>query len=122
MNALRHELPTAMRRLARAPGFSFAVVGFLGVAIAALLAVAAAAYGLWLRPLPYPDAERLVDIGGQSRAMSFSLGLSAPLIAELEQTYPGLAAYGAWERRRGEEGLVPTSLTPGALDDSRCPP
>ncbi|HVF35250.1 MAG TPA: ABC transporter permease, partial [Candidatus Saccharimonadia bacterium] len=115
MNALRHELPTAMRRLARAPGFSFAVVSFLGLSIAALLAVAAAVYGLMLRPLPYPDAERLVDVGGQSRAMSFSLGLSAPLIAELDETYDGLVALGAWERRRGEEGLEPTAVQPGVL-------
>lgn len=115
MNAMRHELPIAIRRLARAPGFSFAVVSFLGISIAALLAVAAAAYGLMLRPLPYPDAKRLVGISGQSRAMDFSLGLSAPLIAELEETYAHLASFGGWERRREEEGLEPTAVQPGVL-------
>ena len=115
MNALRHELPTAIRRLSRAPGFAFTVTGFLGVAIAALLAVAAAVYGLWLRPLPFPQAERLVEVRGWSRAMNFSLGLSAPLIAELPETYPAIVAYGPWEGRRAEDGLVAAAISPGAL-------
>src|SRR5688572_6713131 len=116
MSTLLHELPTALRRLARARAFSLTVVSFLGVAIAALLAIAAAAYGIWLRPLPHPDPDRLVEVRGYSRAMSFSLGLSAPLIAELPETYAGIEAYGPWERRRGEEGISPTAIAPGALE------
>lgn len=115
MRSLLHELPTATRRLARARGFSLTVVTFLGVAIAALLATAAAVYGLWLRPLPYPDADRLVEIRGYSRAMTFSLGLSAPLVAELPETYAAIEAYGPWERRRAEDGVSPAAISPGAL-------
>ena len=111
-----NELRTAIRRLARAPGFSLAVVAFLGSALAVLLAIAAAVYGLWMRPLVFAEADRLVEVRGYSRAMSFSLGLSAPLIAELRETYPALEAYGPWERRRVEDGLVPASISAGALD------
>lgn len=115
IRAILRELPAAARRLLRARGFSLTVLGFLGGAVAALLAIGATAYGLWLRPLPYPDADRLVDIRGYSRAMRFSLGLSAPLIAELPETYRDIAAYGPWQRRRVEDGVTPTALGPGAM-------
>ncbi len=115
IRSMLSELPAAFRRLLRARGFSLTVVAFLGSAVGALLAIAATAYGLWLRPLPFPDADRLVGISGHSRAMSFSLGLSAPLIAELPETYPGIAAFGPWQGRREEEGLAPTAIGPGGL-------
>ena len=115
LRAVCTELPAAARRLSRARGFSFTVVAFLGSAVAALLAIAATAYGIWLRPLPFPDADRLVDIRGYSRAMTFSLGLSAPLIAELQETYPHIEAYGPWQQRRVEEGLRPIAIAPGAM-------
>lgn len=59
---LRQDLRLAIRTLRRQPAFTLSTVLTLGVAIA----LAASAYGIvhayLLRPLPYPDAERLVRV------------------------------------------------------------
>jgi hypothetical protein len=55
---LRH----AVRRLAAAPGFTAAVVGTLALCMAANLTIFAVCYSILLRPLPFPDAGRLVTI------------------------------------------------------------
>jgi putative ABC transport system permease protein len=53
---LRH----AARRLAAAPGFCLVVLATLGVGIGANLAIFGVVDRLLLRPLPYPDAQRVV--------------------------------------------------------------
>jgi predicted permease len=55
---LRHTL----RRLAATPGFTFAVIGTLALCMAANLTIFAAVHSILLRPLPFPDAGRLVTI------------------------------------------------------------
>src|SRR5687768_9160044 len=52
----------ALRRLRRAPSFSFGVVATLGVGVGVAVSIGALVYGVLLRPLPYPDSERLVDV------------------------------------------------------------
>jgi len=56
MQDLRH----AARRLRRAPGFTFVAALTLALGIGGNAAVLSALEALLLRPLPYPDAERLV--------------------------------------------------------------
>ena len=51
-----------LRGLARAPGFTAMVLVTLGVGIGATTLVFAVAWALWLRPLPYPEAGRLVAV------------------------------------------------------------
>ena len=62
MDDLRHDLRLALRTLRRQPAFTASTVLTLGIAIA----LAASAYGIMhaylMRPLPYPDAERLVRV------------------------------------------------------------
>src|SRR5689334_18547134 len=98
MPSILAELPTAFRRLSRAPGFSIAVVAFLAVAIGALLAMATIAYGLLWRPFGIPDDARVVAIDGWSRQMGSSIGVSGPLAAELAKELPALADSGIWQR------------------------
>lgn len=50
------------RALARRPGFSAAVITTLGVGIGACTLTFALIEGVLLRPLPYPESERLVDV------------------------------------------------------------
>jgi predicted permease len=52
----------ALRRLRRAPVFSIGVVGTLAIGIGAAGGVGALVYGVMLRPLPYPDPDRLVRV------------------------------------------------------------
>jgi putative ABC transport system permease protein len=70
---LRHDLVYAWRALRRAPAFAATAVGVLALGIGATTALFSVLSGVLLRPLPYPDAGRLVEVwgttsdGGQSR-------------------------------------------------------
>ncbi len=53
---------SALRSVLRAPGLSATIVLTLGVGIGANVALYATLRGVLLRPLPYPEAERLVQL------------------------------------------------------------
>ena len=59
---LSRDVRHGLRGLSRAPGFTTMVLVTLGVGIGATTLVFAVAWALWLRPLPYPEAERLVAV------------------------------------------------------------
>ena len=69
MGDVRH----AMRALLRAPGFSAVSVLTLALAIGACTAIYSLVYGVLLRPLPYPEPDRIVQVwqvsqtGGQAQ-------------------------------------------------------
>lgn len=56
------EFRLSVRRLVREPGFLVPAVLTLGVGIGIAASVFALVEGILLRPLPYPDADRLVAI------------------------------------------------------------
>ncbi len=62
LGALRQDLLVAIRGLRRQPGFALSIVLTLGAAIG----IAASAYGIvhayLVRPLPYPESDRLVQV------------------------------------------------------------
>ena len=60
MARLVHDVKLAARRLLKAPGFSLTVVSLLALGIGATTALFSVVDGVLLRPLPYPDPERLV--------------------------------------------------------------
>jgi predicted permease len=59
-------LRQAARGLTKAPGFAAAVIATLALGIGANSAVFSAIYAVVLRPLPFPDADRLVTVGQAS--------------------------------------------------------
>ena len=59
---LIQDLRYACRVLTRSPGVAIAVVLTLALAIGANTAIFSAVHGVLIRPLPYPDADRLVRI------------------------------------------------------------
>src|SRR5512134_3605960 len=54
----------ALRTMRRAPGFSLVVVVTLALGIGANTAMFSLVHAILLRPLPYPEAERLVSVTG----------------------------------------------------------
>jgi len=61
--SLLHDIRVALRALAKAPTFALVTVATLAVAIGANTAIFSVVDGVLLRPLPYPDADRIVRIG-----------------------------------------------------------
>ncbi len=59
---MRHEFSEAGRSLLRRPAFALLVVIPLGLAIGSASTVFSAVYGILLKPLPYPEPERLVQV------------------------------------------------------------
>ncbi|RPJ57169.1 MAG: hypothetical protein EHM24_29725, partial [Acidobacteria bacterium] len=77
MDVFLQDLRRAARALVKAPGFTVAAVFTLALGIGANVAIFSLINGLLLRPLPYPDAGRLVQLvqrhpKGGTRAVSAS--------------------------------------------------
>ncbi len=62
MNGLINDVRVTWRRLLKTPGFTLSAVLTLALGIGASTAVFAVVRGVLLRPLPFPDADRLVFI------------------------------------------------------------
>jgi predicted permease len=62
MGAFLDDLKLAIRSLRKAPGFSLVAIVTLALGIGVNAAVFSLVEGLLLRPLPFPDAERLVRV------------------------------------------------------------
>jgi len=86
MNLFIYQLKQTYLSLKQKPGFVFSVVSTMGITLGALLCVLTLAYVMLIKPLPYPDQERLyqveqrqIDKEGQHNVSGFN--------------YPGLVDY-----------------------------
>jgi putative ABC transport system permease protein len=91
------DLVAGARALARAPTFTLFAVVTLGLGIGATTAVFGVVDRVLLRPLPYPDSERMALVGIDARHDPGGLGpLSAALMLRLQEAPgPAGAAVGA---------------------------
>jgi putative ABC transport system permease protein len=64
------DLRFALRRLLRSPGFSATVIVLFGLTIGANASLFSVLYGLLYKPLPFPDAGRLVSIDARLTHMA----------------------------------------------------
>ena len=62
LNSILQDVRHSLRLMSRAPGFTAAAVVMLALAIGATTAVFSIVYGVLLRPLPYPGADRIVRL------------------------------------------------------------
>ena len=67
IEALGQDFRYAVRRLRKSPGFILIAVLTLAIGIGATTAVFIVINGVLLRPLPYPDADRLISVSNVDR-------------------------------------------------------
>ena len=100
LDDLGRDLRHAVRTLRRSPGFTAAVVIVLALGTGVATAMFGIVYGMLIRPLPYPDAGRIVRVGQQPRQLpDVPVYLSARAIDQVQQdaaSFEQLAAYGAF--------------------------
>ncbi len=88
----------ASRSLWRAPGFALVVVATLALAIGANAAIFSVVKAVLLRPLPFPNADRLVDIGGTAPGTDLpeQFGVPDELYLEYREAVPALEELGLY--------------------------
>ena len=89
----------ALRILRKTPVFTVAAAATLALGIAASTAMFSLVDGILLRPLPYPDAERLVRVTQKYPEIGLdSWGLSQQNVAQYRDRAQGLASFAAFTR------------------------
>jgi putative ABC transport system permease protein len=107
VTGLRLELLHALRALRRAPGFATAAILTLALGIGANTAIFSVVNGVLLRPLPFPDDDRLVWVWGRSPLREYS-NLSFPDFVDFREQV------GAFERLSAVTAFTPlVNLTAG---------
>jgi len=87
LQSLRQDLTFALRQFRRSPAFTTTVILTLALGIAATTAIFSLVDGILLRPLPFPEPDRLVAI----TTLQFAPGVSPTNLAEagyLATSYP----------------------------------
>ncbi|HEX4952035.1 MAG TPA: ADOP family duplicated permease [Thermoanaerobaculia bacterium] len=134
MSLIRDEIRPALRVLARRPALAVTSIVTLALGVGAATALFAVVWGVLLRPLPWPEADRLVQLseihpGGQGQ-------IRAPLLSDLtarpwawEGTPRTIEGIGIWSRstatvRQGGEleRLPSASFSPIVFDLLRARP
>src|SRR3982751_7087834 len=111
MNTLLQDLRYGLRMLFKYKGFTAVAVLALGLGIGANTAIFSLVNGVLLRPLPFPQSERIIYIEGKNPAA----GISQSNISFLDFTdwsqqtdlFASTAAYWTGEAHLGADGAEP---------------
>lgn len=102
MQTLLQDLRYGARMLWKKPGFTLIAVLTLCLGIGATTAIFSVVNAVLLRPLPYPDADKLVFVGQQYRSGNSAAGEPKYLFwREQQQSFEGLACYSSVGTRGG---------------------
>jgi putative ABC transport system permease protein len=98
MDTLRQDIQYALRRLVKAPGFSVIAILTLALGIGANAAIFSVVNGILLKPLPFPEPDRLVGVyhvEGDHRAV-----MSGPNFIDVAHAAKSLESAAAIHRTR----------------------
>jgi predicted permease len=98
MSTLLQDLRYGLRMLARSPGFTAMAVLTLALGIGASTAIFSVVYGVLLRPLPYPQPDRIVELW-EVDAKGGRMQFADPNFADVRSqnhSLQGVAEYAAW--------------------------
>ena len=98
MSTLLQDLKYGFRMLAKNPGFTAVAVVTLALGIGATVAIFSVVYGVLLRPLPYSQPDRLVELN-EVNSHGGHMNFADPNFADVRassQALDGVAEYSAW--------------------------
>ena len=105
--SIASELRRTVRRLLRHPAFTTAAVLTLALGIGATTAIFGVVYGVLIKPLPYPDADRLVSVRHAAPGLTTGLvGIADSMYATYGQENRVFEQLGSW----GENRMALTGL------------
>ena len=125
--SIRSDLRNALRQIATRPGLSMTALVILALGIGANTAIYTIVNNLLLRPLPYPDSERIVSVGQSPVGRSGPAMLSNTELWRLwedAESFEEVAAYTppavVWSGASGS--LFATAMTPSLFPLLRTTP
>ncbi|HKP29581.1 MAG TPA: ABC transporter permease [Gemmatimonadales bacterium] len=92
---LRDDLRWTLRSLRRSPAYALASGSTLALVVAANALVFTVVYAVLLRPLPYPEPDRLLGLN-EGSTEGFVQEISWPNLEDLRAGAKGVASIGAW--------------------------
>lgn len=123
LESMWQDIRYALRRLQRQPLFTMVAVATLTLGIGANTAIFSVVNAVVLRPLPYPDAERLVKLCEVHPEVAGLCNVSPPNVEDWSTMSSSVESMGlarAWpfmlRDERGSEGLYAGVATPGLFD------
>jgi predicted permease len=135
LESLLADLKLAFRRLGKSPSFAATVLLTLAIGIGANTAVFSVVNGVLLKPLPYPDSDRLVSLDLNAPGAAGLAGLQNGLLlspsmyfifSENNRTFQSLGAWGPWKANvtglERPEVVNVIYVTDGVLESLAVPP
>jgi predicted permease len=128
---LQHDLKIALRAIRNKPAFSLMVIGMLAAGIAGNAAIFSVFDGLFLRPLPFAEPDRLVDLDETAPKWNLkSVSISNPDFyawREGNKTFDAMAffksaGYDLSDNRGGAQRIKGVRVTRDMLDVLRLKP
>ena len=110
LESILHDVRYAARSLVRQPGTTALAVGILALGLGVNAAVLAVAYGVLWRPLPYPDADRLITVARVYAENGSESGVWFDQFDEWNRRFRTMRVAGHNARERVVRGAGPTRV------------